>query len=278
MVEEGAEHARCGEGLLAFHTFCFVEKLVFELRIMGCGRSTPAAAGAYSLEQFTKASIEAQAQDDKQFDLCYDLSLLLHEDDTLTPEGRAVLNSVFERFDKDGDGAWSFPELAAYNAAINAPPLTKEATGWLTARFDIDMNGHLTRAGFFQLVVFNVHADPENLYQDLKALNLAHMIGRTEVPCVGNEEDVVPRSALVSVEEDRSTGRRVSVMAVAGPGGRSGGGGEATEESVEEVEAGHWLGETVGSSRRAMRCHCEANERGKSFKLITRHQVGKVDP
>jgi hypothetical protein len=43
---------------------------------MGCGASTPAAAGAYSLEQFTKASIEAQAQDDKQFDVCYDLIYL----------------------------------------------------------------------------------------------------------------------------------------------------------------------------------------------------------
>ena len=47
----------------------------------------------------------------EQYDVEYDLSMLLHEDDTLTPEGEKILDSLFDRFDEDKDGAWNFAEL-----------------------------------------------------------------------------------------------------------------------------------------------------------------------
>ena len=157
------------------------------------------------------------------------MSMLLHEDDTLTPEGEQILDSLFDRFDADKDGAWNFAELRKYNDAIEAPPLEEDAVAWLSARFDIDMNGYLTRTGFKELVVYNVHENPEQLYEDLKALGFGHMLGRKEVKAVENIE-AASGGVVVKNEED-ATGRRVSVVAVGLPTPPGGGNEESKGEA-----------------------------------------------
>jgi hypothetical protein len=94
---------------------------------------------------------------------------LLGDDDWLAPGFQAVLSEVFSRFDADGDGSWSVPELQAFVCACNGEEMDEDELSQLNA-FHVDAKGQMTRRGFFEMMHLQTMARPEDSWADLKAL------------------------------------------------------------------------------------------------------------
>lgn len=106
---------------------------------------------------------------------------LLGDDDWLAPGFEAVLTEIFSRFDADGDGSLSVPELQAFVRACNGGEEMDEDELSQLSAFHVDAKGQMTRRGFFEMMHLQTMARPEDSWADLKALGykgLTPMSGR----------------------------------------------------------------------------------------------------
>lgn len=96
---------------------------------------------------------------------------LLETNGALTPKFKAVIGEVFGRFDADGDGALSLPELEAFaRASESGKELEKGELQQLGQFFDTDSKGNLTLKGFEQMYVMQTNQQAADTWRDIANL------------------------------------------------------------------------------------------------------------
>ncbi|KAI9137450.1 hypothetical protein BKA69DRAFT_1128192 [Paraphysoderma sedebokerense] len=123
------------------------------------------------------------------------LSLIDQETEDFTPEFEAVLNEIFERYDKDNDNEWSLQELQNYAIDMNGVEFDADTLSEIYSFFttspnssDPDGRPNLTKAGFLELYHLQSTNDEDETWKDLKKLGYAEdlkLIGK------GKEDNVV---------------------------------------------------------------------------------------
>jgi hypothetical protein len=111
---------------------------------------------------------------------------LLGEDDWLAPGFEAVLSEIFSRFDADGDGSLSVPELQSFVRACNDGEEMDEDELSQVNSFHVDVKGQLTRRGFFEMMHLQTMARPEDSWADLKALGYDSLTPKSGRPGQSN--------------------------------------------------------------------------------------------
>ncbi|RKP08082.1 hypothetical protein THASP1DRAFT_16140 [Thamnocephalis sphaerospora] len=96
------------------------------------------------------------------------LPLYDFDDDYFTPACEAALKEIFHRFDKDGDGALSDAELAAFATATNGEPFDEATLEEIRDNFDVTEAGALTLRGFIELYTLQTTSEPEETWNDLR--------------------------------------------------------------------------------------------------------------
>ncbi|KAG0179943.1 hypothetical protein DFQ29_001451 [Apophysomyces sp. BC1021] len=120
------------------------------------------------------------------------LSILIDDDtDEFLPKVELILREVFDRFDKDKDGAWKTEELQDFAEATNGRAEIVES-------FDVNDKDQLTYKGFYQMYHMQTLSDPEETLKDFKKHgydnNLDLVTSRTQdeipkTPTVGDDEN-----------------------------------------------------------------------------------------
>ncbi|KAJ1966012.1 hypothetical protein GGI12_000386 [Dipsacomyces acuminosporus] len=94
---------------------------------------------------------------------------LLQEDMEFTPECEAALKEIFDRYDRDRDGALNDKELEAFAVFTNGKPFSEEDLRDIRENLDCTEDGALLKAGFLQLYSLQTNAgDEEETWKDLK--------------------------------------------------------------------------------------------------------------
>ncbi|KAJ3071983.1 hypothetical protein HDU98_004471 [Podochytrium sp. JEL0797] len=114
--------------------------------------------GTYAAEQ---AALAAQAVGKQR------RAPLLDGDDALLPNVSTALLEIFCRFDDDNDGALNRLELERFAIATNGEKFEEEAIEELKKSFNVNADGHLTRAGFLEMYQLQTLSDPGETWRDL---------------------------------------------------------------------------------------------------------------
>ncbi|KAI8320670.1 hypothetical protein GQ54DRAFT_312443 [Martensiomyces pterosporus] len=94
---------------------------------------------------------------------------LLQDDMEFTPECEAALKEIFDRYDKDGDGALNDKELEAFAVFTNGEPFSEADLSDIRENLDCTEDGALLKAGFLQLYSLQTNAgDDEETWKDLQ--------------------------------------------------------------------------------------------------------------
>ncbi|KAJ1665476.1 hypothetical protein IW140_003200 [Coemansia sp. RSA 1813] len=94
---------------------------------------------------------------------------LLQDDMEFTPKCEAALVEIFERYDKDKDGALNDAELKAFAVFTNGEPFTAVDLEDIRGNLKCTENGDLKREGFLQMYSLQTNAgDDDETWKDLK--------------------------------------------------------------------------------------------------------------
>ena len=108
---------------------------------------------------------------------------LLDNEGDFTDRCREVLTEVFQRFDKDSDGALNDEELDQFSTvsyfvdifvnfvkACNGKPFDKDSKEEIKTYFKLDKNGNLTLNGFMEMYHMQTSSEPKETWRDLQKL------------------------------------------------------------------------------------------------------------
>ncbi|KAI9501558.1 hypothetical protein GGI26_002082 [Coemansia sp. RSA 1358] len=94
---------------------------------------------------------------------------LVQDDMELTPGCEAALNEIFERYDKDEDGALNYEELQAFATFTNGEPFSENDLEDIRTNLECTNDGKLLREGFMQMYSLQTNAgDEDETWKDLK--------------------------------------------------------------------------------------------------------------
>ncbi|KAJ2864408.1 hypothetical protein GGI22_001730 [Coemansia erecta] len=94
---------------------------------------------------------------------------LLRDDMEFTPKCEAALIEIFERYDKDKDGALNDAELTAFATFANGEPFTEADLEDIRDHLKCTKDGSLLREGFLQMYSLQTNAgDEDETWKDLK--------------------------------------------------------------------------------------------------------------
>uniref|UniRef100_A0A7S2DM18 EF-hand domain-containing protein n=1 Tax=Octactis speculum TaxID=3111310 RepID=A0A7S2DM18_9STRA len=101
----------------------------------------------------------------------------------MSPELVETLDSIFQRFDLDGDGVLSLEELQSFARECNdGEVFEEEEIDQLREFFETDETGQLTREGFHQMYHTQTMARPLDTWKDLHALGFDDQLQNTRPP------------------------------------------------------------------------------------------------
>ncbi|GBG33442.1 Hypothetical Protein FCC1311_096652 [Hondaea fermentalgiana] len=126
------------------------------------------------------------------------------QDGTLTKQGLATCNRIFDFFDVDGDNLLGWEELSAINQAAGLP-LSLSAYLWVQASYETGAHGRLTRAGYHAMFLENFIRVPRLMYKDLMRLtnyldtcNRDELAGRVLAQMQHNDESLAPAARTIA--------------------------------------------------------------------------------
>ncbi|KAI7830900.1 hypothetical protein BX661DRAFT_90361 [Kickxella alabastrina] len=94
---------------------------------------------------------------------------LLQDDMEFTPKCEAALGEIFDRYDKDRDGALNEQELQAFATFTNGEPFSTVDLNDIRSNLDCTDDGSLLKGGFIQLYSLQTNAgDDEETWRDIK--------------------------------------------------------------------------------------------------------------
>ncbi|KAJ2889968.1 hypothetical protein IWW38_004392 [Coemansia aciculifera] len=94
---------------------------------------------------------------------------LLQDNLELSPKCEAALTEIFERYDKDRDGALNDSEIQAFAMFTNGSPFTEVDLADIRTNLDCTEDGALLKCGFLQLYSLQTNAgDDDETWADLE--------------------------------------------------------------------------------------------------------------
>ncbi|KAJ2557707.1 hypothetical protein EV175_001187 [Coemansia sp. RSA 1933] len=130
---------------------------------------------------------------------------LLQDDMEFTPKCEAALVEIFERYDKDKDGALNDAELAAFANFTNGEPFTEEDLEDIRSNLKCRDDGSLIREGFLQMYSLQTNAgDEDETWKDLKK----H--GYNEQLELVNKKDQDQNDAVAAKDETEDLAKKAS--------------------------------------------------------------------
>ncbi|KAJ2803303.1 hypothetical protein H4R21_002085 [Coemansia helicoidea] len=94
---------------------------------------------------------------------------LLDEDGDLSPACKQALYEIFDRYDKDGDGALNDAEIQAFARDTNGSEFSRGELDEIRGHLECTDDGALCREGFLELYHLQTSAgDEDETWKDLK--------------------------------------------------------------------------------------------------------------
>ncbi|CEP15087.1 hypothetical protein [Parasitella parasitica] len=104
-----------------------------------------------------------QPQEDPLYDLMVD-----SETGDLKPKVDKILDGIFKKFDKDGDGKWDLEELQEFAKATNGCPFDDCVIDEIIESFQVDKENRLLFEGFYEMYYMQTISEPGETLKDFK--------------------------------------------------------------------------------------------------------------
>jgi len=124
-----------------------------------------------------KEEEKEEEHDTQQHEPLVSIDKLVKEGE-ITAEFQNVLTQIFNRFDKDKDGALSQHELDTFHRVVNGTPISPSTVKFLLDHFDVNHKG-LTLTGFIGFYVSQTVGDAEETWKDLTKLGYDRQLTKT---------------------------------------------------------------------------------------------------